>query len=73
MKEVKSISAAEVVVDRKEEAERVRMWRLEELQRAGYERRMARNLAERSYVDLHLATGLLRQGCPVDTALKILL
>ena len=49
------------------------MWRLEELQRAGYERRMARNLAERSYVDLHLATGLLRQGCPVDTALKILL
>jgi hypothetical protein len=49
------------------------MWRLEELQRAGYERRMARNLAERSYVDLHLATALLRQGCPVDTALQILL
>jgi hypothetical protein len=73
MKEVKSISAAEVIVDREEEAERVRMWRLEELQRAGYERRMARNLAERSDVDLQLATGLLRQGCPVDTALKILL
>jgi hypothetical protein len=73
MKEVKSISAAEVVVDRAEEAERVRLWRLEELQRAGYERRMARSLAERSYVDLHLATGLLRKGCPVDTALKILI
>lgn len=73
MKEVKSISAAEVEVDREHESERVRQWRLEELQRAGYERRMARNLAERSYVDLHLATGLLRQGCPVDTALKILL
>jgi hypothetical protein len=73
VKEVKSISAAEVEVDREHESERVRMWRLEELQRAGYERRMARNLAERSYVDLHLATALLRQGCPVDTALKILL
>lgn len=74
MKELNSTTAAEVEVDaREEEAERVRLWRLEELQRAGYERRMARNLAERSYIDLHLATALLRQGCPVDTALRILL
>ena len=74
MKEVNGTTAAEIEVDdRQEEAERVRLWRLEELQRAGYERRMARSLAERSYVDLHLATALLRRGCPVDTALRILI
>ena len=74
MKEVNGTTAAEIGVDdRQEEAERVRLWRLEELQRAGYERRMARSLAERSYVDLHLATALLRRGCPVDTALRILI
>jgi hypothetical protein len=74
VKEVNETTAAEIEFDdREEEAERVRLWRLEELQRAGYERRMARSLAERSYVDLHLATALLRRGCPVDTALRILL
>jgi hypothetical protein len=74
VKEVNGTTAAEIQVDnREEEAERVRLWRLEELQRAGYERKMARSLAERSYVDLHLATALLRRGCPVDTALRILI
>jgi hypothetical protein len=74
VKEVNGTTAAEIEFDdREQEAERVRLWRLEELQRAGYERRMARNLAERSYVDLHLATALLRRGCPVDTALRILI
>jgi hypothetical protein len=74
VKELDGITAAETEVDdREEEAERVRLWRLEELQRAGYERKMARTLAERSYVDLHLATALLRRGCPVDTALRILI
>jgi hypothetical protein len=74
VKEVNGTTAAEIQVDnREEEAERVRLWRLEELQRAGYERMMARSLAERSYVDLHLATALLRRGCPVDTALRILI
>jgi hypothetical protein len=74
VKEVNGTTAAEIQVDdREEESERVLLWRLEELQRAGYERRMARNLAERSYIDLHLATALLRQGCPIDTALRILI
>ena len=74
MRKVNENPAAEIEFDvRKEEAERVRTWRLEELQRAGYERKMARTLAERADVDLHLATALLRSGCPVDTALRILI
>jgi hypothetical protein len=74
VKKVNSNPAVEIEFDvREDEAERVRAWRLEELQRAGYERKMARSLAERSYVDLHLATALLRSGCPVDTALRILI
>ena len=74
MRKVNDNPAAELEFDvREEEAERVRTWRLEELQRAGYERKMARTLAERADVDLHLATALLRRGCPVDTALRILI
>jgi hypothetical protein len=55
------------------EAERVLLWREEELERVGYGREIARDLAERTYVDLHLAMDLLRRGCPADTALRILL
>jgi hypothetical protein len=55
------------------ESERVLLWREEELARAGYERETARDLAERVYVDLHLAMDLLRRGCPADTAVRILL
>ena len=74
MRKVNDNPAAELEFDvREEEAERVRAWRLEELQRAGYERKMARTLAERADVDLHLATALLRRGCPLDTALRILI
>ena len=74
MRKVNDNPAAELEFDvREEEAERVRAWRLEELQRAGYERKMARTLAERADVDLHLATALLRSGCPVNTALRILI
>jgi hypothetical protein len=55
------------------EAERVLLWREEELERVGYERETARDLAERAYVDLHFAMDLLRQGCPAETAVRILL
>jgi hypothetical protein len=55
------------------ESERVLLWREEELARVGYERDTARDLAERVYVDLHLAMDLLRRGCPADTAVRILL
>jgi hypothetical protein len=54
------------------EAELVRSWRLEELERAGYASHQARELADLTYVDLHLATDLLRLGCAPELALKIL-
>ena len=55
------------------EYDRVRHWRLEELERAGYSPLDALVLSRRSDVDLHLATQLVAQGCPVDTAMRILL
>jgi hypothetical protein len=64
--------AAELELDVDEETERVLLWREEELERVGYERATARKLAERTYVDLHLAMDLLRRGCPTDTAVRIL-
>lgn len=54
------------------EAELVRSWRVEELERAGYAYDQARRLADLNYVDLHLATDLLRRGCDAELALKIL-
>jgi hypothetical protein len=53
--------------------ERVRTWRLEQLESAGYAAYDAHILSERTDVDLHIAVGLLQAGCPVDTPLRILL
>lgn len=69
-----TMTAAELQdLDFDTEAERVLLWREEELERAGYGRGTARRLAESPYVDLHLATELLRRGCPEPTAVDILL
>jgi hypothetical protein len=62
---------SELVMDT--ELGRVVEWRMGELQRAGYDERAARRLAERVDVDLHRAIDLLRTGCPAETALRILL
>lgn len=70
---VMSTTAAELDLDLDAETERVLLWREEELERVGYGREMARDLAERTYVDLHLAMDLLQKGCPADTAVRILL
>ena len=68
------MAAAELMLAvREAEAERVRAWRLEELERAGYDPRTAAELAERADVDLHLAVEIARAGCPTGTALRILL
>jgi hypothetical protein len=67
-----STTTADLDLDLDAETERVLLWREEELERVGYGRETARDLAERTYVDLHLAMDLLRRGCPVDTALRIL-
>jgi hypothetical protein len=55
------------------EAEGVLRWRFEELLRAGYGAEEAVVVASHVDVDLHAATELVRRGCPVATALKILL
>jgi hypothetical protein len=66
------VSAIEIQPERQPEEDRVLTWRREELARAGYDERIAEMLSELRYVDLHLATRLLRRGCPAETALKIL-
>ena len=68
------MTAAELqILELDTEAERVLLWREEELERAGYDGDTARRLAESNHGDLHLATELLRRGCPPATALEILL
>ena len=63
----------ELEIERVSEAERVVKWRREELENAGYGRAAADLLSGLRYVDLHVATKLLRDGCPPSTALEILL
>lgn len=55
------------------EDDRVARWRLEQLTRAGYDETAALVLADLVDIDLHLAVDLVSQGCPSDTALRILL
>jgi len=58
---------------REAEAERVFGWRLEELERVGYDRHTALEVAERTDIDLHVAMSMARAGCPARTAAQILL
>ena len=55
------------------EIERVELWRLDSLERAGYDAESAAVLAASPEVDLHFAVSLLERGCTVDLALQILL
>lgn len=55
------------------EADRVFGWRLEELERAGYDHASALEVAERMDIDLHVAVSMARAGCPSKTAARILL
>jgi hypothetical protein len=63
--ETESLEAAEMAL--------VRAWRLEELERAGFDDRLAAELAARSEVDLHTAVELVQRGCPPHLAAQILL
>ena len=67
------MTAAETELRDDTEIERVHAWRAQELERAGYSPAAAAELAARSDVDLHLAIDLVRQGCPHEVALSILL
>ena len=55
------------------EEQRIESWRMEALERAGYDRRSAAVLACRKDVDLHQAMSLLKNGCTPELALRILL
>ena len=66
------MTVVEIDLPQTEDA-RVARWRTDQLTRAGYDREAASLLADARHVDLHDAVELMRQGCPVDTALRILL
>lgn len=67
------MSQTELHVLEDTELEKIERWRAEELERAGYGTRSAGRLAARHDIDLHLAVGLLEQGCSPELAVKILL
>jgi hypothetical protein len=54
------------------ERDRVMRWRVEQLLDAGYDGESALVIGLDPSIDLHTALGLIRRGCPVETALKIL-
>ena len=61
------------VTEKNFELERVELWRLESLRRAGYDAESAAVLAASPEVDLHRAVSLVERGCTVELALQILL
>ena len=65
------MTAAEMVFET--EMTQVERWRIDELERAGYDSRAAMTLAGRHDIDLHRAVDLLHKGCSPDLALQILL
>jgi hypothetical protein len=65
------VAPAELVHEK--ELSQVERWRADELERAGFDPRAAATLAKRHDIDLHRATDLLRNGCPPELALQILL
>ena len=66
------MSTSDVIYAETEE-QRIEGWRMEALERAGYDRRSAAVLACRKDVDLHQAMSLLKNGCSPELALRILL
>jgi hypothetical protein len=66
-------TAVEAVLVDDSEDERVIRWRLEQLANAGYSWAAAMVIAANRNIDLHRAVSLLRHGCPVETAVRILL
>ncbi len=55
------------------ERDRIERWRTNELERAGYNLDLARQLAPRLDIDLHLAADLVASGCSPKLAARILL
>ncbi len=65
------MAAASLEREGRVELELVQRWRFEELVRAGYTIPDALELAVHTEIDLHWAAGLVRNGCPSGTALRI--
>jgi len=63
-------AARSAILDRRDQ---VLLWRIAQLDRAGYDGECAVELAIAGNVDIHLATDLLERGCSVETAMRILL
>ena len=61
------------IAQRETEEQRIERWRAEVLERAGYGREGAEQLARRTDVDLHQAVEIVERGCPPALALEILL
>jgi hypothetical protein len=55
------------------DAGQIMRWRLEELERAGYDQTATLAIAADVDIDLHLAIDLLHRGCPPALAARILL
>jgi hypothetical protein len=66
-------AAVEAVLVDDTEDERVIRWRLEQLATAGYSWACAMVIAANRDIDLHRAVELVQNGCPVETAVRILL
>jgi hypothetical protein len=67
----RTMTAAEI--QQGKELEQVEAWRLGELQRAGYPRDLAEEIARRHDIDLHMAVDLVVGGCTPELAARILL
>jgi hypothetical protein len=67
------MSAANLQTGTDSELDLVEQWRLQALERAGYDSESAAVIAASHEIDLHSAVGLLERGCTIDLALQILL
>lgn len=65
--------SAAILEDESPVVDSVCRWRHEQLEQAGYPALDALLLSTRRDVDLHIAISLLASGCPLGTALQILL
>ena len=67
------MSSDQLAVASSRDEARIETWRYEQLYSAGYPAETAMLLAPRRDVDLHAAVALVSAGCPMRTALSILL
>jgi hypothetical protein len=70
---VEVMTATDLEVLSPTERNQIERWRAYALERAGFDVPLARTLAARFDVDLHVAIALVRNGCPPELAARILL